>query len=54
MKPKPRNDSARAGTTALFAMLTWSLSRRVIKAVRLAITRWPARALRTYTLKSSA
>ena len=37
--------------TALFAALTLSFSRVVMKSVRLAITRCPARAVRTYTLR---
>ena len=54
VKLKPRNVRSRAAATALFATLTLSFSRVVMKSVILAITRCPARALRTYTLQSSA
>ena len=47
VKLKPRNFRSQGRATALFVLLTWSLSRSVMKAVRLSITRWPARRLRT-------
>jgi len=47
VKVKPRNSHADADATLLFAALTRSLKRRVMKSETLSITRWPARSLRT-------
>src|SRR5207245_10366703 len=48
---QPSSVRSRADATALFAALTLSFGRVVMKSVRLAITRCPARAVRTYTLR---
>ena len=45
-KENPRNVRSPGGATPLFALLTFSLSRLVMKRVRLAIPRCPARWLR--------
>ena len=47
VKENPRNVRSPGGATALFALFTVSLSVVVMNRVRLAITRCPARSLRT-------
>ena len=51
-KPRKWRSSGRA--TADLASFTFRRNRRSMNSVRLAITRCPARSLRTYTLASSA